>query len=135
MGLGGKGFLKIYLNSLKFFLKRKWKDQNKYKVKKEGNSNLMQKLSFNLNPWRCANIHMYMPLQEVKQLTYLYMCPGVENPVLSVSIFVKVKTDIKLVSILIWENFLETAVLMLTLKIFLPLFEIIRLFYSVHMLL
>ena len=45
-----------------------------------------------------------------------------------VSIFLKVKVNIKLVSILIGENFLETAVLMLTLKMFLLLFEIIMLF-------
>ena len=30
---------------------------------------------------------MYMPLQEVKQLTCLYMCPRVENPVLSSEYF------------------------------------------------
>ena len=67
-----------------------------------------------------------MPLQEGKQTHTLIHVPNSWEPS-SVSIFLKVKKAIKLVSILISDNFLETAVLMLTLKMFLLLIEIIRL--------
>ena len=70
---------------------------------------------------------MYMPLQEGAHTHILIHMPSSWEPSFIQWVFLKVKMDIKLVSILIWENFLETSVLMLTFKMFLLVFEIIKL--------